>query len=144
MGLNLSAEDIAAPGEAHRRLDCRPAAGGHFNAGTADTASFIRSFTGSHHFVLDYLVEEVLQQQSERVQTFLLRTPSSSACAAPCVTPLLPDSCLLPGKRPWNISNTPTCSSSRWTTSGTGTAITISLRICCGSGCSKYHLVIQG
>src|SRR5262249_8018012 len=37
-------------------------------------ARFIQAFTGSHQFVLDYLVEEVLQQQPERVQTFLLRT----------------------------------------------------------------------
>ena len=42
--------------------------------GHQDAASFIKSFTGSHHFVLDYLVEEVLQQQSESIQTFLLRT----------------------------------------------------------------------
>ncbi|HKV59618.1 MAG TPA: LuxR C-terminal-related transcriptional regulator [Ktedonobacteraceae bacterium] len=42
--------------------------------GHQDAADFIRSFTGSHHFILDYLVEEVLQQQSESVQTFLLRT----------------------------------------------------------------------
>ena len=42
--------------------------------GPSDAASFIQSFTGSHHFVLDYLVEEVLQQQPESVQTFLLRT----------------------------------------------------------------------
>src|SRR5438128_1573135 len=42
--------------------------------GQQDTTSFIRAFTGSHHFVLDYLVEEVLQQQPESVQTFLLRT----------------------------------------------------------------------
>jgi LuxR family maltose regulon positive regulatory protein len=40
----------------------------------ADAASFIQSFTGSHHFVLDYLVEEVLRQQPESVQTFLLHT----------------------------------------------------------------------
>lgn len=39
-----------------------------------DTASFIASFTGNHHFVLDYLVEEVLSQQPEAVQAFLLRT----------------------------------------------------------------------
>jgi LuxR family transcriptional regulator, maltose regulon positive regulatory protein len=39
-----------------------------------DTASFIKSFTGSNHFVLDYLIEEVLQQQSENIQKFLLRT----------------------------------------------------------------------
>jgi LuxR family maltose regulon positive regulatory protein len=74
MGLNLSAEDIAA-------LETRTEgwiAGLQFAAlsmqGHQDAASFIRSFTGSHHFVLDYLVEEVLQKQSESIQTFLLRT----------------------------------------------------------------------
>jgi len=74
MGLSLSAEDIAA-------LETRTEgwiAGLQLAAismqGHKDTASFIESFTGSHHFVLDYLVEEVLQQQSESVQTFLLRT----------------------------------------------------------------------
>jgi LuxR family maltose regulon positive regulatory protein len=74
MGLNLSAEDIAA-------LETRTEgwiAGLQLAAismqGHQDTASFIQSFTGSHHFVLDYLVEEVLGQQSESIQTFLLRT----------------------------------------------------------------------
>lgn len=42
--------------------------------GQKDIARFIQSFTGSHHFVLDYLVEEVLHQQTEGVQIFLLRT----------------------------------------------------------------------
>ena len=74
MGLNLSAEDIAA-------LETRTEgwiAGLQLAAlsmqGHQDATSFIKSFTGSHHFVLDYLVEEVLQQQSESIQTFLLRT----------------------------------------------------------------------
>jgi LuxR family transcriptional regulator, maltose regulon positive regulatory protein len=74
MGLNLSAEDIAA---LERRTEGW-IAGLQFAAlslqGQPDATSFIRSFTGSHHFVLDYLVEEVLGQQPERVQTFLLRT----------------------------------------------------------------------
>lgn len=39
-----------------------------------DTSGFIQSFTGSHHFILDYLIEEVLERQSEEVQTFLLAT----------------------------------------------------------------------
>lgn len=39
-----------------------------------DASSFIKSFTGSHHFVLDYLVEEVLEQQPESIQLFLLQT----------------------------------------------------------------------
>jgi LuxR family maltose regulon positive regulatory protein len=74
MGLNLAVEDITA-------LEARTEGwitGLQLAAismrGYPDTASFIRSFTGSHHFVLDYLVEEVLQRQSESIQTFLLRT----------------------------------------------------------------------
>jgi LuxR family maltose regulon positive regulatory protein len=42
--------------------------------GRRDPASLIRSFSGSHRFVLDYLIEEVLNQQSENIQNFLLRT----------------------------------------------------------------------
>jgi ATP/maltotriose-dependent transcriptional regulator MalT len=30
--------------------------------GHEDITGFIKSFTGSHHFVVDYLVEEVLQR----------------------------------------------------------------------------------
>jgi LuxR family maltose regulon positive regulatory protein len=74
MSLNLEAQDIA-------RLATRTEgwiAGLQLAAislqGHEDASGFIRSFTGSHHFVLDYLVEEVLGQQSENLQTFLLRT----------------------------------------------------------------------
>ncbi len=74
MGLGLSADDVAA-------LETRTEgwiAGLQLAAismrGRQDTTGFIRSFTGSHHFVMDYLVQEVLQQQPERVQDFLLRT----------------------------------------------------------------------
>ncbi len=42
--------------------------------GQTDAAQFIQSFTGSHHFVLDYLVEEVLRRQPESIQAVLLRT----------------------------------------------------------------------
>lgn len=42
--------------------------------GTKDRTEFIRSFTGSNRFVLDYLFEEVFSQQSEEIQEFLLRT----------------------------------------------------------------------
>ncbi len=37
-------------------------------------ASFVRAFTGSNRYILDYLVEEVLQRQPEDIQTFLLQT----------------------------------------------------------------------
>ncbi|WP_337913029.1 LuxR C-terminal-related transcriptional regulator [Paenibacillus arenosi] len=39
-----------------------------------EAAGLILSFTGSQRFVIDYLVEEVLQRQSANVQLFLMRT----------------------------------------------------------------------
>jgi LuxR family maltose regulon positive regulatory protein len=42
--------------------------------GQEDVAGFIHAFTGSDRYILDYLVEEVLQHQPESVQTFLLQT----------------------------------------------------------------------
>jgi LuxR family maltose regulon positive regulatory protein len=39
-----------------------------------DVAGFIESFTGSHRFIMDYLLEEVLNQQPAEVQAFLLDT----------------------------------------------------------------------
>lgn len=42
--------------------------------GNPGAASFIQSFTGSHHFVLDYLLEEVLRHQPGMIQAFLLHT----------------------------------------------------------------------
>jgi LuxR family maltose regulon positive regulatory protein len=74
MGLTLSDGDITS---LERRTEGW-IAGLHLAAlslrGQADVTRFIASFTGSHQFVLDYLVEEVLEQQSASVQTFLLRT----------------------------------------------------------------------
>jgi len=46
--------------------------------GRSDAANFIKSFTGSHYFILDYLVEEVLQRQTEHVRNFLLKPPFST------------------------------------------------------------------
>lgn len=42
--------------------------------GREDPASFIRSFSGNHAYIVDYLLEEVFQRLSGEVQTFLLRT----------------------------------------------------------------------
>jgi LuxR family maltose regulon positive regulatory protein len=74
MGLSLSVENIAA---LERRTEgwiaglqlAAISIRGHDNV-----TSRIKSFTGSHRFVLDYLIAEVLEQQSEKVQTFLLQT----------------------------------------------------------------------
>jgi len=83
INLNLSVEDIAA-------LETRTEgwiAGLQLAAlsiqGRSDTAGFIQAFTGSHRFVLDYLVEEVLQHQSEYIRSFLLQTAILDRFCAP-------------------------------------------------------------
>ena len=42
--------------------------------GQEDAAAFVAAFTGSHRYVLDYLAEEVLEQQDEQLRAFLLET----------------------------------------------------------------------
>ncbi len=96
MGLRLAAADIAAleartegwiAGLQLAALALRGPMSwpGH----AADAASFIRAFSGSHHFVLDYLVEEVLHQQSAEVQTFLLSTSILERLCGPLCDALL-------------------------------------------------------
>lgn len=42
--------------------------------GRENIPEFINSFTGDHRYIVDYLVEEVLQRQSEEIRNFLLQT----------------------------------------------------------------------
>src|SRR5829696_1355867 len=74
MGLNLSDEYVAA-------LEARTEgwiAGLQLAAlsmrDREDIPGFVRAFSGSHRDVLDFLTEEVLERQSERVRSFLLET----------------------------------------------------------------------
>jgi LuxR family maltose regulon positive regulatory protein len=87
MGLKLSSQDVASlegltegwiAGLQMAALSMR---------GRKDVSGFIESFSGSHRFILDYLVEEVLDQQSLTIQEFLLKTSileslSGSLCDA--------------------------------------------------------------
>jgi len=54
----------------------------------------LHSFTGNHHFVLDYLVEEVLQQQPQAVQSFLLQTSLLDRLCGPLCDDLMGNSYL--------------------------------------------------
>jgi LuxR family transcriptional regulator, maltose regulon positive regulatory protein len=74
MELNLSEGDIAA-------LEARTEgwiAGLQLAAlsmqGREDVSVFIHAFAGDNHYIVDYLVEEVLQRQSELTRCFLLQT----------------------------------------------------------------------
>ncbi len=50
-----------------------------------DIPGFITAFSGSHHYIVDYLAEEVLKRQDEGTRSFLLRTSVlSRMCASLC------------------------------------------------------------
>ncbi len=74
MGLDLSAEDIA-------KLDTRTegwVASLQLAAlslqGQADASTFIDAFSGDNRYVIDYLLEEVLNKQDDDTRAFLLKT----------------------------------------------------------------------
>ncbi|MCP4937290.1 MAG: helix-turn-helix transcriptional regulator, partial [bacterium] len=83
MGLNLSPEDVVA-------LDKQTEgwiAGLQMIALSMqrcdDTAVFIQNFSARHAYILDYLVEEVLERQPPRIQAFLLQTAILERMSAP-------------------------------------------------------------
>jgi LuxR family maltose regulon positive regulatory protein len=83
MGLGLSPADVTA-------LELRTegwAAGLQLAAlsiqGREDPDGFVATFSGSHHYIVDYLVEEVLDRQPEAVRSFLLQTAVLARLTAP-------------------------------------------------------------
>jgi LuxR family maltose regulon positive regulatory protein len=83
MGLGLVAEDVAA-------LESRTEgwiAGLQLAAlslqDRADVQEFITAFTGGHRYVLEYLTQEVLKRQPERVCSFLRQTAILDRLTAP-------------------------------------------------------------
>ncbi len=89
MGLSLTEEAVAAleartegwaAGLQLAALALQSTPGG---SSDADRERLIQSFTGSHHFVLDYLLEEVLNRQPQHIQSFLLRTSILERMCAP-------------------------------------------------------------
>ncbi len=85
MGVQLSDEQIA-------RLESRTegwAVGLQMAAlslqGRADAESFIEGFAGSHRYVLDYLMDEVLQRLPEGARSFLMETSILRQLTAPLV-----------------------------------------------------------
>jgi LuxR family maltose regulon positive regulatory protein len=78
MGLGLSVKDVAAL-EARTEgwiagLQMAALSLQRHSPHAIARSDFVRAFTGSHRFVLDYLVEEVLEQQPPALQEFLLKT----------------------------------------------------------------------
>ncbi len=74
MGLSLSAEDIAALEDHTEGWIAGLQLAALSMQGHQDVFGFIQAFAGDHRYIMDYLVEEVLQCQPEPVRSFLLQT----------------------------------------------------------------------
>ena len=74
IGLDLAADDIATlEGRTEGWIAALQLAALSMQ-GRTDIGGFIAGFAGDDRYIVDYLVEEVLQRQTEQVRTFLLRT----------------------------------------------------------------------
>jgi LuxR family maltose regulon positive regulatory protein len=74
MGLVLTPGDVAALEERTEGWIAALQLAALSMQGRDDVAGFIAGFAGDDRYIVDYLVEEVLQRQPARVRTFLLRT----------------------------------------------------------------------
>jgi LuxR family maltose regulon positive regulatory protein len=74
MGLGLGPDDIAALEERTEGWIAALQLAALSIEGRDDPSAFIAGFAGDDRFVVDYLVEEVLQRQADEVRTFLLGT----------------------------------------------------------------------
>jgi LuxR family transcriptional regulator, maltose regulon positive regulatory protein len=74
MGLTLTAQDVATLEERTEGWIAALQLAALSMQGRDDVAGFIAGFAGDDRYVVDYLAEEVLQRQPDRVQAFLLRT----------------------------------------------------------------------
>jgi LuxR family maltose regulon positive regulatory protein len=83
MGLQLTTQDVAAlEGRTEGWIAALQLAALSMQ-GRDDVAGFIAGFAGDDRYVVDYLAEEVLQRQSDRVQAFLLQTSILSRLSGP-------------------------------------------------------------
>jgi LuxR family transcriptional regulator, maltose regulon positive regulatory protein len=83
MGLDLSAADVAALEQVTEGWIAALQLAALSMRERKDVSGFIRSFSGGHRDVFDFLAEEVLERQPERVQTFLLETSILDSLSGP-------------------------------------------------------------
>ena len=83
MKLDLSPEDVAVLEDRTEGWIAGLQMAALSMRGREDVSGFIRAFSGSHRFILDYLVEEVLDRQSPAIQEFLLKTSILEQMTAP-------------------------------------------------------------
>ena len=83
MGLKLSPEEVAALEKRTEGWIAGLQLAAISMRSKGEHAAFIDAFAGSHRFILDYLSDQVLQQQSVQVHNFLLQTSILESLSAP-------------------------------------------------------------
>jgi LuxR family maltose regulon positive regulatory protein len=83
MGLELEPGDIAALQERTEGWIAGLQLAALSLQGRDDAHQIVKSFTGSHRYILDYLIEEVFQQRPPDVQDFLVKTSILDRLTAP-------------------------------------------------------------
>jgi len=83
MGLGLSAADVAVLEARTEGWIVSLQLAALSMQGREDLPGFIRAFSGDHLYIVDYLVDEVLHRQPDRVRTFLLQTSVLDRLSAP-------------------------------------------------------------
>jgi LuxR family maltose regulon positive regulatory protein len=106
MGLRLATEDVAALAARTEGWITGLQMAALSMQRREDVAGFIAAFTGSHRYILDYLVEEVLYRQPEEIQTFLLETAILDRLTSPLcdAVTLTRSRDLHPGQAGWRNS----------------------------------------
>jgi LuxR family maltose regulon positive regulatory protein len=74
MGLSLSVADITAMENRTEGWIAGLQLAALSIQGHQDASGFIRALAGDHRYIVDYLVEEVLQRQPDSIRSFLLQT----------------------------------------------------------------------
>jgi LuxR family maltose regulon positive regulatory protein len=83
MDLSLSTEEIARLGERTEGWIAGLQMLALSLQDRVDRTQFIKAFSGSHRYILDYLMEEVLERQPTELRTFLLETSILERMCAP-------------------------------------------------------------
>jgi LuxR family maltose regulon positive regulatory protein len=83
MGLDLAADDVTALETRTEGWIAALQMAALSMHGRADVSGFIRAFAGDDRYIVDYLVEEVLRRQPERVRNFLLETSMLDRLSGP-------------------------------------------------------------
>lgn len=85
IGLTLSANDLSAMETRTEGWIAGLQLAALSMQGSKDIHAFVQAFTGSHHYVMDYLAEEVLKLQPKELSTFLLKTSAlDRLCGSLC------------------------------------------------------------